>query len=747
MLLETDLYKKIYLQAKNSICILSPDGKILQVNPAHENLFSPTSRLLVGDSFSDCINTCQLPVLLDKIDKGEEFHHQTELPMLDGNILHVDISASAIRDEAGNVTAIIVISRNQTLRRASDDQLMRFHNMVDQSDDAFFIIDAKTSRILDINLKASKRWGYSREQMLQLRVVDLNPTYQGVDAWRQRVSGMKNNIASIFETIHRTASGETFPVEISHRYIKNEEGDYIIAVVRDISERKAAEAQERKAQREWARTFDSISDIITIQNLEYEITQCNQATLDIFKREKEECLGKHCYELFRGINEPCPGCPIPRVKEKFEPYVEELFHPKLDKTFSVNVSPILDDKGEMTGVAHFATDITDQKKMEEQLRQAQKMESIGTLAGGIAHDFNNILSAIMGYAQLTQIHIAQNSKALETLSQVTIGAQRATELVKQILTFSRKTDHHMAPVEVQKIIAEALKLLRPSLPTTIEIRQNIAQHCPPVLADAGQIHQVIMNLCTNAYHAMREQKSGVLEISLNKIDLTQEGSIPQLGLQAGEYLQLLISDTGTGIDKATLEKIFEPYFTTKKSGEGTGLGLAVAHGIIRNFGGHISVYSELGKGTCFKIYLPIPNTQPQTAQENVTLIEVPMGKEHILVVDDEEPISDLIKIMLERYGYKVTNTITSPEALRIFTLTPELFDLVITDYAMPQMNGIDLATELLKIRSELPILLCTGFNDTGNNTKALQAGIKICINKPMQADQLALMVRKFLDEV
>ena len=494
MLAELDLYKNIYLQAKNPICILSPEGEILQVNPAHENLFSPTNCLLVGDSFSSCINTDQVSTMLETISNGEEFHCQTELSTLNGKILHVDISASGIKSDAGEILAIIVISRDQTQRRASDNQLMRFHNMVNQSNDAFFIINAKTGQILDVNLKASKRWGYTREEMLQLSIVDLNPNYAGIDDWLQRIDHLENNVTSIFETVHTTARGETFPVEISDQYVKNEEGDYIIAVIRDISERKAA---------------------------------------------------------------------------------------------------------------------------EEQLRQAQKMESLGTLAGGIAHDFNNILSSILGYAQLTQLKVPQNSEAMDSLSQVIIGAQRAAELVKQILTFSRKTEYHMASVAVQDIISEALKLLRPSIPTTIKIVSSVDQNCPPVFADAGQIHQVLMNLCTNAYHAMREQKKGELEILLKKVDVQEQKKIPLLNLQSVEYLLLQISDNGTGMDKQTLEKIFEPYFTTKKMGEGTGLGLAVVHGIVQNFGGHILVHSEPGKGAHFKVYLPLSNSLPRAEEKKI----------------------------------------------------------------------------------------------------------------------------------
>lgn len=619
---EENLYKSIYLQAKNPICVLSPEGMILHTNPAHEKLFASTP-CQVGQSLSACINEEQLAMLLDKINQDLSFYQEAELTIPDGKTLHADISASGIRDESGAIAAIIVISRDQTSRRKKDIQLRRFRTMVDQSNDAFLVIDATTSQILDVNLKACERWGYSYDEMLQLGVIDLNPTYQCLEGWQKQVGRIKRDRYSIFETIHKMSNGKTFPVETSYCYIKDEENDYIIAVLRDISERK---------------------------------------------------------------------------------------------------------------------------KLEGQLRQAQKMESLGTLAGGIAHDFNNILSAILGYAQLAQLHIPQNSKAMDALKQVTIGGQRAVELVRQILTFSHKTESMRKPVEIQKIIVEALKLLQPTIPTSIEISQVVDPSCPPILADGTQLHQVIMNLCTNALHAMHEQETGQLEISLHKIDIQADPAISQLEPPAGEYLQLLISDTGIGMDKATQEKIFEPYFTTKKTGEGTGLGLAVAHGIIRGFGGYISVYSEPGKGTCFKIYLPIPPDQLQNRRKKATPGDMPKGAEHLLVVDDEKPIANLIKAMLESYGYQVTLSTESPEALQLFKQNPTRFDMVVTDYSMPLLNGIDLAAELLKVRADLPILLCTGFNNPASNAKALQVGIKGCIAKPFQPAQLVLQVKNLLDK-
>ncbi|SDZ79886.1 PAS domain S-box-containing protein [Desulfuromusa kysingii] len=743
---ELESYKDIFRQVEDPICIISPTGDILESNFAHKKLYNNLKCQSAGDSLTSCLNAEELSSLLNQVLQGSTYQQAIELTLQHDEVLHVVMSASGIRDATGQVTTIILISRDQTELHQRDSQLHRFHNMVDQSNDAYFIIDAANGNIRDVNKRACTRYGYSHEEMTQQTILKLNPTYQQLENWLQRVHVMTVNETIVFETIHKAKSGEVFPVEISHQTVVDEESHYIIAVARDISERKAAEEQERKSQRLWKRTFDSISDIITIQDLEHRITQCNSATAETFNLQPEECIGKHCYELFTGSDTPCPKCPAGNAVKNLEPYSEEIFHAKLGKTFSINVSPIFDDNGTITGISHFAKDITEQKKLAEQLRQAQKMESIGTLAGGIAHDFNNILSAIMGYTQLAQLHIPQNSKALEALNQVIAGGQRATELVKQILSFSRKTGHQMAPVTVQDVISEALKLLRPSLPATIDIRLNIDQDCPPIFANEGQIHQIIMNLCTNAYHAMREQKSGILEMSLQKTNLSPEIAIPHFNLSSGQYLLFTIRDTGTGMDEATLGKIFDPYFTTKKAGEGTGLGLAVANGIIHSFGGYIAVDSKPDQGSCFKIYLPVSKELP-AAEKKTTLLSNPSGTETILVVDDEESISSLIKNMLERYGYQVTSTSSSSEALMIFARDPGLFDLVITDYTMPQMNGIDLATELFKICPDLPILLCTGFSDINSTEKALEIGIKSCINKPMQADQLALSVRQLLDRM
>ncbi|MDD4392487.1 MAG: PAS domain S-box protein [Desulfobacterales bacterium] len=387
----------------------------------------------------------------------------------------------------------------------------------------------------------------------------------------------------------------------------------------------------------------------------------------------------------------------------------------------------------------------EKERLERQLRQAQKMEAIGTLAGGIAHDFNNILMAIFGYADMAMMELPADSEAAAQIAEVLRAANRARDLVKQILSFSRQTDHERNPVQVHLIVKEALKLLRASIPTTIEIRRNIDPACGYVLADPTQIHQVIMNLCTNAYQAMRTG-AGVMAVSLTMVDIGRDDhKAADMDLVPGPYLKLEISDSGHGMDRATLERIFEPYFTTKRKLGGTGLGLSVVHGIVKSHGGHITVYSEPGKGATFLVYLPmIASAAESPRSEDVKA--VPKGNERILLLDDDASIVKLEQSMLESLGYEVTAEMSSEKALQIFRAAPEKFDLAITDMTMPHMTGTKLAQQLLAIRPDIPIILCTGFSELINEETARAMGIREYIMKPVVRKQMAEIVRKVLDE-
>ncbi len=406
--------------------------------------------------------------------------------------------------------------------------------------------------------------------------------------------------------------------------------------------------------------------------------------------------------------------------------------------------------GEPLRVTGTQLDITDRillaqerGNLEGQLVRAQKMEAIGTLAGGIAHDFANILMPILGYTELALNRLEAGDESREYLSQVMRAAHRANDLVKQILTFSRQDEEERHPVILSLILKEVLQLLRSTLPTTIEIRQKIDTGCRPVAASPTQMHQVMMNLCTNAYHAIGEE-GGVIDVSMEMVDL--DADITQLHphLNEGAHVRISVSDTGHGIDKATIDKIFEPFYTTKPQGKGTGLGLSVVHGIIANHGGAISVHSEPGKGTVFRIFLPV---MERYAELDVPESRKPQeGTESILFVDDEPQIATLGKEMLEKFGYTVTVRTSAMEALEAFRGNPDRFDIVITDQTMPNMTGVRLATELARIRPHIPVILISGFSEIMAAEIESVPIIRERITKPILARDLAGAIRRVLDE-
>jgi two-component system cell cycle sensor histidine kinase/response regulator CckA len=385
----------------------------------------------------------------------------------------------------------------------------------------------------------------------------------------------------------------------------------------------------------------------------------------------------------------------------------------------------------------------EKKKIEAQLRQAQKMEAIGTLAGGIAHDFNNILQSIILNAELAIFESPSNDDGRPyRMEEVLNSSKRATDLVKQILTFSRQSELELKPLNISLVIKEALKMLRSSLPSTIEIISNIDPGVEPVMADPTQIHQVVMNLCTNSAHAMRED-GGSLNITLQSFDLTSETSNQYPDLAPGPYLELCVADTGYGMDISTMERIFYPFFTTKERGEGTGLGLAVVYGIIRELGGTITVESEKGKGSKFTTLLP--RIKKIARQEKKEIKPIPGGTEVMLIIDDEVDLIKTQKTFFERLGYHVETRSSSVEALEAFIKKPDKFDIIITDQTMPKMTGIQLARECMTVRPDIPVILCTGFSDIISEDEAKAMGIREFVMKPLVIREIAEKVRTILD--
>ena len=412
-------------------------------------------------------------------------------------------------------------------------------------------------------------------------------------------------------------------------------------------------------------------------------------------------------------------------------------------------SPVCNRKNKVMGFVGIARDITQQKyienerkELESQLRQSQKMEAIGTLAGGIAHDFNNILAAVMGYAEISLTDLPTDHIVYSRLDRILKASHRGKELVTQILTFSRQHEQQKQLVKMDFIMDEALAMLRHIIPSSIEISYKKNGEPCMIHADPTQIHQVLMNLCTNSAYAMR-QKGGKLDLRLEPYEINEYNQTVYNELREGLYTRLTVSDTGPGIPLEAKNRIFEPFFTTKKQGEGTGMGLAVVHGIIKSLNGGIYLASEPGKGATFQILIPRVNEDLKEETPRIPLISI--GNEKILFVDDEEPIVEMAHEMLERLGYDVISVKNSEEALALFRRQHNQFNLVVTDLTMPNMTGEELAREMLRIRSDIPIIMCTGFSEVVPPEKAKEMGIKEYIMKPFLNRELAVSIRRILD--
>jgi signal transduction histidine kinase/ActR/RegA family two-component response regulator len=520
-------------------------------------------------------------------------------------------------------------------------------------------------------------------------------------------------------------------------------------IASNISERKKSQKALIDSHVRFLMVLDSIDADIYVSDLEnYEVLLTNRHMRESFG---EDLVGKPCHQVFRNESIPCGNCTNDKLLDSDgKPTgvcVWEGKNPITGKWYINYDRAVKWVDGRFVRL-QVATDISRSKDLEKeslriqaQLQQAQKMEAIGTLAGGIAHDFNNILSAVIGYTEIALADIPEGSSQHRNLQEVLKAGSRARDLVQQILTFSRQTEQELKPVQIDQIVRETLKLLRASLPTTVKISHDI-QSDSAVMADPTQIHQVIMNLCTNAAHAMRP-KGGRLNINLSDVVLGGSFLEQHPYMSPGAYIRLRVIDTGHGMNKATLDRIFDPFYTTKERGEGTGMGLAVVLGIVKSHGGAITVESEEGKGSTFNVFLPV--IMREIDHEVRTNEPIPTGTERILFIDDEKSLVDLGQQILERLGYKVTIRTSSVEALELFIEQPDKFDLIITDMTMPNMTGDELAGELMNIRADIPVILCTGYSERISKERAHDLGIKEFILKPIVMRELAKTVRSVLD--
>jgi PAS domain S-box-containing protein len=741
------------------------DGMYLDINAGFTHIMGYTREDVIGKT-SISLNIWKNPSdrerLIDSLLKtGIVDNFETQFVAKDGNIKVGLMSARIMRINHEDVTLSVTRDvtdkkRTEEVLRASEERLKIIsENMSD------------TVWLMDMNFKTTyvspsvtRKLGYTFEEYQELTLEkNFSPASMKIvsqvleeELTTERLAQKDLKIERTLELEICRKDGSRFWNEITMTLIRDLDGNPIgfVGVGRDITERKRVVEELRESEEKYRLLVQHAPAGI----YEYDIEKArfisvNEVMCEYTGYTREEFMALDPFEL---LAEESKKQFLQLIEEVFsgnqnpEP-VEYKIKGKNNREFWVFVNArFFFENGKpkrATAVAHDITALRraeeEKKQLEAKLRRAQKLESIGTLAGGIAHDFNNILSSVIGFTELSLDEVENETVLKENLQEVYAAGIRAKDLVRQILTFARQSDEELKPIHIDTIAKEVIKFIRSSIPTTIEIEHHIESHSP-IMGNSTQVHQILMNLCTNAAYAMQD-RGGILELTLKDVVIDGASTPNNSGLKPGSYIEIKVSDTGTGIPAEIIDSIFTPYFTTKPPGEGTGMGLSMVHGIVESYAGRITVESEMEKGSIFKIYLPICKQKAKNHQYESR--ESPSGNERILYIDDEIPIVKMGGQFLERLGYSVTTRTSSVEALELFRSKLNDFDLVITDRTMPNITGDKLAIELMKIRPDIPIILCTGYGIQTPDVSNI--GIKAIAYKPIVMTDLAKTVRDVLD--
>jgi len=644
------------------------------------------------------------------------------------------------------------LQKSENALSKSEEQ---YRSILDNIEDGYYEVDANGNFVF-FNDSLCKILGFARSELMGMnhqRLIE-KKNYEKVYKIFNRVFNTGEPVKGFEWEIFRS-SGEKCHIEASVSLVYGEEGKPIgfRGIIRDMTDRKRAELALQESKEKYQQLVNHApTGIYEIDFVKGKLTSVNDVLCEYSGYSREELLSMSVYDF---LTEDSQKIFIDRLEklfngEKIPESVEyQIVTKQGEKIWVLLNTRYTYEEGSPRGATVVIHNIDERKKqeiekqrLEEQLRQAQKMEAIGTLAGGIAHDFNNILSAIMGYTEIAMLRVADDEKLRQYLNKVIMACERAREMVRQILAFSRQSHFKRKPVRVAQVVKEAGKLLKASLPSTIEIRVDIDPATGIVDADDIQIHQIVMNLATNAAHAMKEN-GGILGMRLRNIELSETDVEAHPEIEPGSFLKLTISDTGTGISSETMTRMYDPYFSTKPKSEGTGLGLSIVHGLVRTHHGFITVESDFGKGTAFHVYLP--RTENEYIPEESEPEDMATGTENILFIDDEQSLTEVGKQMLEYLGYSVVTQNSSVEALALFREDPQKFDLMITDMTMPVIPGDKLSEQILAIRPDIPIIICTGHSEHITEELAKTMGIRAFVMKPYLIQDLAKMVRQVLD--
>jgi PAS domain S-box-containing protein len=738
------------------IFMLDPDGHIKTWNLGCQRLKGWSAEEVIGHHFSRFYSpeevADRLPQRELEIAKAEgQFTGEGWRIRKDGSRFWASLVITPILGDHGSLLGFSKVTRDTTERRrieqAMKEEEARLAAVIGSAMDAVITVDEHQVITL-FNPAAEKMFGYSSELVLGRPLDQLIPERFRADHASHiqkfaRTDVSRRKMGALISIYGLRSDGQEFPIEASISQARIG-GQLILSVIlRDISERNRTE--------EVLRQHASLLDVapVLVRDMEDRIVFWSAGLAKLYNYSRQEAEGRVSHDF---LQTQFPE-PLKQIQQKLDStgsWEGELLHRDRDgKQVVVNSQWVLDrdSHGKPMRILELNADITAKKHAESLQLRSQKLESLGTLSGGIAHDFNNILLAITGNAKLAISDLPPDHPVQQSLAEIAKAGSRATDLVRRILTFSRPGEMKRQVVDLQPVVEEALKLVRATLPATIEFRTSFAANLPAALADSTQIHQIIVNLATNAAHAIGGRSDGVIEVQLDTARLTADDASPLLNLSGGNYVRLYVRDNGCGMDRPTLDRIFDPFFTTKGPGEGTGLGLAVVHGIMKNHDGGIAVYSEPGRGTAFRLFFPAA----ASAAAKVAEAQSPKQREHsenILYVDDEEALVMLVTRTLKRLGYKVTGETDPFRAIELFRSNPRAFDIVVTDLAMPQLSGFDLSSQLLAIRPDVPVIMTSGFVRPEDQERALQMGVRDLILKPDTIDELGRALdRVFLHQL